>query len=93
MRVAIRFGLQAIGVVCWLAAGVIGFIGCCAVVAQEWGFAGVVVGIMLAPVTFVAAPIYAGVAYHNWSLLILSYGGIGVAYLCGALAGAVTKTG
>ncbi len=91
MRLLFSVILHALAVVIGLAVGVIGFILCCSVIAREWGFGGVVLGIALAPVTFLAAPIYAGIAYGNWSLLILEYGGSFVAFILYTIAGLLAK--
>lgn len=55
--------------------GLWGFIIELAIVNHVAGFWGVVVGIMILPVTLVAAPWYALVAWGNWTPLIIVYGG------------------
>ena len=57
-----------------------------AIVNQAAGFWGVVVGFFLLPVTFAAAPWYAGVAWGNWFPLLVCYGG-------GITAGTVVAIG
>ena len=46
-----------------------------AIVNQAAGFWGVVIGIFILPVTFVAAPWYAIVEWGNWFPLLIVYGG------------------
>jgi len=45
------------------------------VVNEIAGFLGVVIGFILFPVMFAAAPWYAAVAWGNWLPLIVCYGG------------------
>ena len=45
------------------------------IVNQAAGFWGVVIGFFILPITFVAAPWYALVAWGNWFPLLIVYGG------------------
>jgi len=67
--------VQGAGYVAWVIFGIWGFLLDLAIVNQAAGFWGVVAGIFLLPVTFVAAPLYAGVAWGNWFPLFVGYGG------------------
>lgn len=60
-------------------AGIWGFIICITIISRAVGFWGLVAAFFLAPVTFTVAPFYAGLAWGNWSPLILNYGGAVVA--------------
>jgi hypothetical protein len=60
--------------------GLIGFIGALVIVNEKAGFWGFVVAFAVAPVTFVAAPWYALVAWGNPTLLVLNYGGIALSF-------------
>ena len=56
----------------------------CAVIDDAAGFWGVVIGFCVLPVTFIAAPWYAGGVMGNWLPLTVSYGGaIAAAILIG----------
>ncbi len=66
---------KIIGWIIFAITGVWGFILCLAIITKAAGFWGVVIGLMICPVTFVAAPLYAGFAWHDWFPLILNYGG------------------
>ena len=75
MRAGIGGILKVAGFVAWAVFGIWGFLLCLAIVNQAAGFWGVVAGFFLLPVTFVAAPWYAGVAWGNWFPLLICYGG------------------
>lgn len=72
--------LKAAGVVAWIGFGLWAFAMELAIVNKVAGFIGVVVAFVLAPVTFAAAPWYAGVAWGNWFPLIIGYGGAAAGY-------------
>ena len=55
--------------------GLWGFIIELTILCQVAGFGGVVIGFMLFPVMFLAAPWYALVAWGNWFPLLIVYGG------------------
>lgn len=66
---------KAAGVVVWIVFGLWAFVLELAIVNAVAGFWGVVVAFVIAPVTFAAAPWYAGVAWGNWFPLLIGYGG------------------
>ncbi|MGC1872376.1 MAG: hypothetical protein WA700_15575 [Acidobacteriaceae bacterium] len=66
--------LKLIGYFIFIVGGVWGFILCLAIIVKVVGFWGVVASIVLAPVTLIASPVYAGFAWHNWLPLALIYG-------------------
>jgi hypothetical protein len=45
------------------------------IVIKAAGFLGGVIGFFILPVTFLAAPFYAGIAWGDWFPLIICYGG------------------
>lgn len=59
----------------WVVAGIWGFFLCLGIISDAAGFWGIVAGLFLGPITFVAAPLYAGFEHGNWFPLILNYGG------------------
>ena len=63
------------GWIAWVAFGIWGLLLDLAIVNHAAGFWGVVVGFFVAPVTFIAAPWYAAVAWGNWFPLVICYGG------------------
>jgi hypothetical protein len=60
---------------------VIFLVGVAATVADEWGVAGVVMGLALFPVTLVVVPIQAGFVHGNWLLAGLLAGLIAAGWL------------
>ncbi len=52
-----------------------GFILSLKTIGNVSGFAGVVIGFAVAPVTFITTPWYAGIMWSNWTPLLISYGG------------------
>jgi len=75
MRSGLGGLVKVAGYIAWVVFGIWGFLLDLAIVNQAAGFWGVVVGFFLFPVTFVAAPWYAGVAWGNWFPLLICYGG------------------
>ena len=73
--------LRTVGILVFAVTGLWGFFLCLAIINEAAGFWGIVVSLFLAPVTFVAAPLWAGFTHGNWFLLLLNYGG----GMCGAL--------
>lgn len=69
----------------WIVSGILSVIIDLMIVNEEWGFLGVVAAFVLAPVTLMAAPWYALVEYGTWTPLLISYGGVILAALLGAL--------
>lgn len=55
--------------------GLWGFFLCLAIISKAAGFWGIVGALFLGPVTFAAAPLYAGFAWDNWFPAVLNYGG------------------
>jgi len=82
--------LQGLGVAVFAVTGLWGFFLCLDIVTKVAGFWGLVGAIFLTPVTFIAAPLYAGFAWHNWFPFILNYGG---GIVGGALMGIGAKLG
>ncbi|MHB1937127.1 MAG: hypothetical protein ACYCOR_11145 [Acidobacteriaceae bacterium] len=66
--------LKAIGYFVFIVGGLWGAVLCLAIIDKVAGFLGVLASLILIPITFVAAPWYAGFAWHNWFPLILVYG-------------------
>ena len=66
---------KGIGFGLWLIFGVWGLVLDLAIVKATLGLWGAVVGFVIAPVTFAAAPWYALVAWGNWFPLLICYGG------------------
>jgi hypothetical protein len=66
---------KVLGGIMFFVFGLWGFIVELAIVNHVAGFWGVVIGIMILPVTLIAAPWYALVAWGNWVPLAIVYGG------------------
>ena len=66
---------KIIGGIIFAIAGIWGMILCFKIIIYAAGFWGLVVGLFILPITFVAAPIYAGLAWGVWFPLVLNYGG------------------
>jgi len=79
--------LSGLGAVAFFVFGLWGFILELIIVNQAGGLLGIVVGIVVLPVTFVAAPWYALVAQGDWLPLAVVYGGCVVAGLMVAAGG------
>jgi hypothetical protein len=75
-RRAIGKTVRFIGNACFYLVGLLGFVGSLAIVLSVAGFWGLVFGFTLAPLTFMAAPWYALVAWGNPTMLVFNYGGI-----------------
>ena len=69
-------GVVAIGYILCFAAGIGGLFVCLAIIVKAAGFWGLVAAFILGPVTLTVAPWYAGFVWHNWTPLIIVYGGI-----------------
>lgn len=65
--------------------GIWGFILCLKVIYAMWGMIGIVISFFLAPITFVVVPIYHGFTEGDWSIIVISYGGIFVASILNGL--------
>lgn len=82
---------KVIGMTIWVGTGLWGFFLCLAIISKAAGFWGIVAAIFLGPITFIAAPLYAGFAWDNWFPLVLNYGGAAVSFIVIALGGAMSK--
>jgi hypothetical protein len=67
------FEFSAFGV--FAIAGIWGYFLCLWIITTATGFWGLVASLFLTPITFFAAPFYAGFAWGNWFPLSLEYGG------------------
>ncbi len=81
MQNSIGNALIAFGGIVLVVSGLWSFVLDLAILVDAMGFPGAVLGLLFLPVTLVAAPWYAGVAYGNWFPLLLGYGGGGLAWL------------
>jgi hypothetical protein len=79
---ALRAVLRWVGVAGVLIIGVWGFILSLRIILDAAGFWGGLVAFILFPITFAFVPWYAGVALHDWTLLLVNYGG---GFLCSVL--------
>jgi hypothetical protein len=76
--------LKIMGYLVFAISGIWGFVLCLGIISKAAGFWGLVAALFLGPITFVAAPLYAGFAWDNWFPLVLNYGGgIAAAVLLG----------
>jgi hypothetical protein len=76
--------LKILGSLIFTISGIWSFFLCIGIISKAAGFWGIVAGLLLGPVTFVAAPLYAGFAQGDWFPLVLGYGGgISAAILIG----------
>lgn len=73
--------LRGVGMFVLIIAGIWGFFLCLAIISHAAGFWGLLAAIFLGPVTFIAAPLYAGFEHGDWFPLALNYGGslVGIA--------------
>lgn len=75
MRKVAGIPFKTLGVISGIIFGLWGLILLVAIVNEVAGFLGVVLGFMLFPIMFAAAPWYAGVVWGNWLPLMVCYGG------------------
>jgi hypothetical protein len=74
--------LKVLGYIIFVVGGLWGFVISLKIVIDNLGFIGGAIAFFVFPVTFVFAPLYAGIADSNWFPLILNYGsGISCAIL------------
>ena len=73
--------MKVVGWIVLSVSGLWGFFLCLAIISKAAGFFGIVVALFIGPVTFVAAPLYAGFAWGNWFPFVLNYGGVIVAVI------------
>ena len=83
--------LKGTGFLVWAVAGIWGFFLCIGIIAHAAGFWGIVAAIFLGPITYIAAPLYAGFAHGDWFPLILNYGGGLLAMVLVAVGGAMSN--
>ena len=67
--------LKLFGMTVWSITGIWGFFLCLGIISDQLGFWGIAAALFLGPITFLAAPFYAGFEHGNWFPLILNYGG------------------
>lgn len=67
--------ITVVGWAVFAIAGLWGFFLCFAIISKVVGFWGLVASLILGPVTFFAAPLYAGFVWGNWFPLAIDYGG------------------
>jgi hypothetical protein len=77
--------LKLLGTLIYLVCGIWGFILSLKVIYAMWGVIGVVVSFFLAPITFALVPIYHGFTEGDWSIIVISYGGLLIATILTAL--------
>jgi hypothetical protein len=75
MKSAIGGIFTVVGWIGWIVLGIWGFLLDLSIISHAAGFWGVVIGFFVAPVTFIAAPWYAGIAWGNWFPVLICYGG------------------
>jgi len=96
MRTKIGNTILVMGFISWFIFGLIGLYLSLGIVNKVAGFWGVVFGLCLFPITFVAAPWYALLEWGNWIPLLINYGGgiftILLFYLAAGLSGDVLDT-
>lgn len=72
------------GIITFVIVGIWGAFLCLGIITKAAGFFGLIAAIILTPVTFFAAPLYAGYVWGDWFPLALNYGGaIAAAVLMG----------
>lgn len=67
--------IVVIGLATFAITSIWGFFLTLAIITKAAGFWGLVAAIFVFPVTFFAAPLYAGFAFGDWFPLALNYGG------------------
>jgi len=83
--------LKVIGMLLFAICGIWGFFLCIGIISKAAGFWGVVGALILGPITFAAAPLYAGFAWGDWFPFILNYGGGVAAMVLFAIGSAFAK--
>lgn len=81
--------LSGLGVLIYIATGLVGSVYDLAVVNAVWGFGGIVLGIIVIPITFLAAPFYALFEWGSWALILLEGGGLFLALTLTAIGDAL----
>lgn len=72
---AVENSLRGTGWIAFVVVTLWGLFLCIDIIANAAGFWGIVTALLLAPITFLAAPLYSGFVLDDWFPLILSYGG------------------
>jgi len=73
--------VNGIGAVVFVVTGIWGLVLSLDIITDVIGFWGMIAAIILAPVTFFAVPVYAGLALGTWFPALLNYGGCLLAIL------------
>ena len=71
--------LLAIGYIGFTVVGLWSLALCIGVINHAFGYVGLIVSLFIAPIALALAPIYAGVVYGDWRILVIEYGGLVVA--------------
>lgn len=79
------------GIIVFAITGIWGYFLCLSIITKVAGFWGLVISLCLTPITFLAAPLYAGFAWSNWFPLILNYGGGITAAILFGVGSAINK--
>ena len=87
---SIGLTIKYLAIIGFVVFGIWGFILDIGIVNEATGFWGVVIGVVVAPVTLVAAPWYAGVAWGNWFPLIITYGGVISSFILFSISSMIT---
>ena len=77
--------VNGVGAVVFVVTGIWGLVLSLDIITDVIGFWGMIAAIILAPITFFAVPIYAGLALGIWFPVVLNYGGCLLAILLMAL--------
>lgn len=77
--------VNGVGALLFVVTGIWGLVLSLDIITDVIGFWGMVAAIILAPITFFAVPLYAGIAMGIWFPVLLNYGGCLVAILLMAL--------
>ena len=72
---AVGNSLRGTGWIAFVVVALWGLFLCIAFIAKAAGFWGIVAALLLAPITFLAAPLYSGFVLDDWFPVILNYGG------------------
>lgn len=78
---ALGRAFRVIGYLIYLLTGLWAFVLCLGIVHRVAGGIGVVIALVIAPITLYLAPWYSGFAWHEWFPLLLGYGGGILAWL------------
>jgi hypothetical protein len=72
---AVENSLRGMGWIAFVVVTLWGLFLCIGIIANAAGFWGIVTALLLAPITFLVAPLYSGFVLDDWFPLILNYGG------------------